>query len=288
MNTSVYFDTWGAPWVSDASQSDLAKMQVNVVNLAFANPGMHYTKGQFNFDGTGLQFSWDFQVVKQAILLLKQKSTKVMLSVGGASYSFDYYNVQNVVALAVDLGCDGIDIDWEPTSYKPDQLRDILILTRQHCKGLLSFAGWSTGCFDPVGGDLYRGLNIQAIKDCSEIISWINIMAYDAGKDFDVKASYDSYKKYFKKQVYVGFQVGPQGWGDALLTLEDVDKTCNFILPGDGCFVWSWYKQGKPTCYQVLTRIKQGLWNNIPQVPPVKFSFKCTCSNCGKSLEFNG
>ena len=288
MKTAVYFETWAARWTSDASSSDLAKLEVGIINLAFADPKSTYRKGQNTFDNTGLQFSWDFKVVKEAIKLAQDRGVKIMLSVGGASYKFDYYNAENIAALSSDLGCNGIDIDWEPENGDPQALCDIIVETKKYCQGLLSFAGWSTGCFSPQAGDPYRGMSIKAITTCYSQIDWINIMAYDAGKDFDVKKCYESYTKLFSKRLYLGFEVGAQGWGDALLKLEDVDAVCKYLKPGDGCFVWAYYKSGLPNCVQVINRFKNGQWQKIPNEPSKKFSFKCTCTQCGKSLEFNG
>ena len=50
---------------------------------------MTYKKGSvLSVDNSGLQFSWDSAVVRDAIILLKatQPTTRVMLAVGGASY----------------------------------------------------------------------------------------------------------------------------------------------------------------------------------------------------------
>lgn len=285
MNSAIYFDTWAAPWTSNPYETDLAKLDVSVINLAFVDPKTTYKGGQLSFENTGLQFSWDFEIVRKAIDLAKKKGIKVMLSVGGASYPFDHYNPGNVAALAFDLGCSGIDIDWESSQGKGEELSNILIRTKQYSQGFLSFAGWSVGCFPKTPTNLYQGMNLDAIKNCYNIIDWINIMAYDAGANFDVKKCYESYKNLFSKQLYLGFEVGTQGWGDGKLKLQDIDYACTWLKPGDGCFVWAWHKSGDPNCKQVLERFKNN--QTIPQPPKeLNFSFKCTCTNCGKALQF--
>lgn len=121
MYRSVYFDSWASVWTSNAAAMDLALLltkepSVNIVNLAFANPTGTYTKGSFTFANTGLQFSQDFSVVQAAIKTLTSNHCKVVLSVGGADYPYrstaPYANYLDMVHLADDLGCTGIDIDW--------------------------------------------------------------------------------------------------------------------------------------------------------------------------------
>ena len=116
----VYFDTWASKWVSKSSDMDLAKIPApfNVVYLAFAQPDMTYKSGSYNLSGTGLNFSQDFSVVKGAIKILQAKGTKVMLSVGGASYlNWAGMNTKAIDALVLDLELDGVDIDFEPSYY---------------------------------------------------------------------------------------------------------------------------------------------------------------------------
>jgi hypothetical protein len=59
-----------------------------VIAVSFAKPDMAYTKGSYNFAGSGLQFSWDPPVLRDAITTLKarQPTARVMLAVGGATY----------------------------------------------------------------------------------------------------------------------------------------------------------------------------------------------------------
>jgi hypothetical protein len=184
-----------------------------------------------------------------------------------------------------DLGCDGIDIDWEPVNgvQSAQQLGPIINQTRNALPNkLVTFAGFSTGCLQP-NGDTYRGMCIPGLRSNGHQLDIINIMAYDAGKGFDVNACYDSYRQYFSKMLLVGLQVGKQGWGDAWLTMQDVDNTCRYITSkknSDGVFVWAYFKQGPPSATEVCQRAGTLL---IPTtlIPP---SGQVSCPKCKSPL----
>ena len=86
-----YYQSWSAPWASNGANMDLANTPsyVNVVAVSFAKPDCTYTKGSFSLGTTGLQFSSDGPTVAAAIASLKsrQPNTRVLLAVGGATYT---------------------------------------------------------------------------------------------------------------------------------------------------------------------------------------------------------
>jgi hypothetical protein len=90
-----------------------------VVTVSFAQPDCAYVKGSLSLLGTGLQFSSDGAVVRGAIAALKaaQPSTRVLLAVGGATYTnFAAMSTQCIRDLVDDFGFDGVDLDYEPTN----------------------------------------------------------------------------------------------------------------------------------------------------------------------------
>ena len=129
----------------------------------------------------------------------------------------------------------------------------------------------------PKEGDLYRGVNVAGLQSHGHLLDMINIMAYDGGKQLDVITSYLSFHQYKAKKL-VGFQVGKQGWGDALLTLDDVVQVCSMIEDGDGCFVWAYFKQGTPSVEQVVETAAAFLDNHEEEPVGVP------CPHCGKGL----
>lgn len=280
----VYFETWGCPWTDKPEECALAKIEkpIDVVFLSFCRPDCTYRKSQGTWYGTGLDFSPEFQVIRKAIQILKQKGIRVMLAVGGASYSFDVFNHKNVAELMYDLELDGMDIDWEPVRGIADahKLGPIIEQAKQYCVSgqWLSMAGFAGGCYPPREGDLYRGINLPGLQSHGHLLDFVNIMNYDAGKDWDGLAAYDSYRQVFKKELLYGFQVGKQGWGDAYLTLPEVEKACQHIKPNqDGCFVWAYFKEGNPNCKQVLDLAHSILSD---EKPVTGFS----CPNCKTKL----
>jgi hypothetical protein len=105
----AYWQTWSSTWASSPEKCDLALMDpvVNVVFLAFAQPNSSYKKSSFSFDGTGIQFNSDFTVIRGAIRILRERGVVVMLSIGGATYPFDFFTPYALADLANDLGVDG-------------------------------------------------------------------------------------------------------------------------------------------------------------------------------------
>ncbi len=282
MQNGVYYPTWSAPWVSKWQDMELLKLptSVNCVYLAFAKPDCNYVKKSFSFSGSGLDFSMEFLLVVAVIKELQARGCKVMLSVGGGSYwsSTTKYNAQNCVDLCNDLGCDGIDIDWEGPATKDYELTEVLLATRKIFNKLLSFAGFSTGAFGK-DGDTFKGNAIDAMVKAGWAVDWINIMAYDAGKEFDALGAFDCYRIYYKGPLVLGFETGTQGWGDAFLSMADVNKAKDYIKgKNSGTFVWCWGKD--PLVLDILNSVAP-----VPLPVPIPVVDGTPCPNCGKTLK---
>ena len=286
----VYFQTWSSGWAADVSGLDLARVDagITILNLAFVLPKCTYFPGQRTWDGTGLQFSSDFGVVVAGIASLRKKGMKVMLSVGGGSYWSDpKYEFQpaNCIALMKDLGCDGIDLDWEVGAdhdgqlcYAIEQLKRLMPDGKK-----ISFCGWSTGAMDKVGGDQFRGMNVSALVQQGGNVDWVNVMAYDAGPSFDSKAALMHYRKYYKGPLSLGFEVGTQAWGGAMLSRDQVVATCEFVKNEDsrnGVFVWALQKEsvGTPSTMDIVAIARQTFGVSVPAPAGV------VCPNCKRAL----
>ena len=76
----AYYESWSANWAVNGETHDLVKINpsINIIYLSFAHPNCSYTKGSNSFTGTGLQFSSNFDVIKNAIQILKNKVYKLM------------------------------------------------------------------------------------------------------------------------------------------------------------------------------------------------------------------
>lgn len=264
---AVYFQTWSAPWVDSGAKMELSLLdpRIEMVYLAFADPKGTYTKG--TFQGTGLQFSMDFDVVKQAIAILKSRGVTVMLSVGGGTYPFGHEMPCHMINLATDLGCDGIDIDAENTPWGP-----VVELYRKHAPLMkISAAVWSTGA--------YATTMTQDLQKYIELADWLNLMAYDAGNDYVPLDAYRAYKALYSKKIYVGFCIGTQSWGGHVTDLNEVIKVKNGLDKGDSFFIWAMGKQGSPSISEILGA-------TIPKENPVPTQpiLGTPCPNCGKIL----
>ena len=265
----VYFQSWSSNWSNSASKLDLTNIhnQINIVFLSFMNPNSSYIKGSNTFSGTGLDFSSDFTIVKESIKLLKAKGVIVMLSVGGATYHFnDTFIPKSVIDFANDLGVDGIDIDWEPTTgaSEANQLGSIINKIRtNYPSGLLSMAAFSVGAYGQ--GDFinsqpsgqYTSMCIPGLKSNGHQLDFINIMSYDAGNAYNPIEAFKSYRSYYKGPLLIGAEVPPEAWGGNVITLDKVNTYSKYTLtdnnPLNGLFVWSYQKQGKPSSIDIIS-----------------------------------
>jgi hypothetical protein len=290
MSICVYYDTWACKWTDDPNAMNLAKMPKDVTSviLAFANPKGSYKKGSFTFANTGLEFSSSFTTVKGAIQILRNRGVKVLLGVGGSLYQYNtfvpYAQFKDMKDLVDDLGCEGIDIDWEPSNGIEIDWHFSEII--QACKDVgikyLTAACTGSGVYTPNGnGDGYKGMNIKGIVAKGHLLDAIHIMAYDAGDitSFDPLASYTSYRMYYKGPLLLGFELGPQAWGGYITNLDDIKKACNWVqkdrLAGyqGGIFIWCFHKvsTGSPDLNMTITTARSicPLPNPTPPSPPL-------------------
>jgi hypothetical protein len=71
ISNSLFPFSWSMPWVGDGNESELANLNgYNTVLLSFIQPDTTYAGG-LTFEGTGLQFSSEPQIIKDAIAALR-------------------------------------------------------------------------------------------------------------------------------------------------------------------------------------------------------------------------
>lgn len=295
----VYFETWVPDSATSGNLHNLSKINnpINTVYLAFAQPNCYYKKGSNSFKGTGLQFNSSFKIIKEAIGILKGRGIKVFLAVGGGSYwsSITDFYAKRCIDLMVDLGCDGIDIDWEVGEI--DSGSSVVVIKslkdempRGHH---ISFTCFSTGAFTPITGDRWRGMNREALKECSGLVDQVNVMSYDAGPDFDEIESFKSFRKLYKGRINMGFEVGRHGWGTAILQYPEAKKNLEYVSSeskAGGCFVWAYYKDATPGISTMsFLKLAQTVFH--PPRPPMKPTFSCPssvlfmCPNCSHRIK---
>lgn len=280
---ATYFESWSSTWTSIANSFDLTNVPspINLVFLAFATPACNYLQGSYSWKGTGLDFSSDFTVVQNSIGLLRERGVITMLSVGGATYSYDKFNPDNIAALANDLGVDGVDIDWEPSDGTKNayQLGPIIQQMRSALpNSLISLAGFSVGAYvdnfsdgKPTGGP-YVGMSAPGLNSNGHQLDFINIMSYDASNEYDPTYGFKAYRNLYDGPLLLGFEIPPESWGGHIITLPEVIKHSEFILTDDninnGVFTWSYQKIGKPSTIEILNTAKNILTTQSPIPPP--------------------
>ncbi|WP_141732337.1 glycosyl hydrolase family 18 protein [Oligoflexus tunisiensis] len=283
----AYYQSWSAGWASEGSNLSLAKLPpyITTVLLSFVRPETSYQAGQQSWVGTGMDFSSDFKVVKDAIKVLKTKNpgTKVLLSIGGATYvNWKQANAQAVAALVRDLGADGADLDYEPTegvcswgsggtSCPGDQEFIQIIRTFRRALPrpyLITTAAWSTGAFGTAkypassfNGNLIGsnfGLYVNPLKAAGTDFDAIYIMSYDAGgpnapagtpTGYDPKKAFQAYRELYKGPLMLGVEIPPEAWGGHVSTPAEAAERASYVRSqgGNGMMIWSLQKAGNPS-----------------------------------------
>lgn len=210
--------------------------------MSFAQPDCTYAKGSFALSGTGLQFSSDGAVVRAGIAALKaaQPNTRVLLAVGGATYTnFAALNTQCIKNLVDDFGFDGVDLDYEPTNSAcvvgttavqcatdAQSVAVTAALRSALPRGsyLLSTASFHVGCYGEGAfkasqpASAYTGVNLAMAKSVAgQQLDLINIMAYDAGNKastgFDWSEAYRAHRAAWPTQaIALGVEIPPEAW----------------------------------------------------------------------------
>jgi chitinase len=236
-----YFESWAAPPSVDVDQilSDLPR-ELTMVNLAFMKPDASY-EGGLSLSGTGLNFPYSGAVLKKSIDKLRGQNphSKVLISIGGATYAnWDKLNISAIEKFVSAFDIDGVDVDFEPPQpgCKPDAVKGIvcdsdalLLATMQKLRTglprkLISLTLPATAAYGvgpwarakPIGGSTY-GMAVGLLRHIAQTgtpdFDLINIMMYDAGREFDPITAYRAFRAKFTGPLTIGFTPPPEGWG---------------------------------------------------------------------------
>jgi chitinase len=286
-----YYQTWSDVWKATGAETVLAHLPayVNVVNLAFMQPNTSYTAGSLSLGGTGFGVPYDGPTLKAAIesLHTNQPATRILVSVGGATYSsWSAFNAQAIAAFVSDFGLDGVDIDYEPSQANcsnaggavscPSDAEYVGVITSMRASMLrpkwLSMAAWSVGAYGegawtsaPPTGSPYLGIALAVFKDgaASAALDLVNVMSYDAGTAYSPMQALQAYQHSFGGRIAMGIEVPPEAWGGHVETLPEIDTLANAVSTGGGAGLMLWSLQKTGSAQQFATEIcsRLGLGN---------------------------
>jgi chitinase len=295
-----YYQSWSAKYSSNGLDHSLSQIPayVTYILVSFATPNSNYKKGSFSWDGTGLNFCSDFNVVKEAIAWAKKNkpNQKFLLSVGGATYPWNAPNYQGIVDLIDDLGMDGVDIDYEnqascsgvdTADIKCSTDLDIIsIIDNLKMKitpdKLVTAAVWSVGAYGSLNYPNSKfppqapnaGMWINPLRTSGMKLDHIFIMSYDASPVYSPIDAFDAYQSIFKGKIHIGLEVPPEAWGGNVLTVENSQKYADHVVNknGEGIFIWS------------LQKSTQGV-NSMTFLQPICKIFNLT--GCDENIPLN-
>ncbi|RSH88865.1 Endochitinase 1 [Saitozyma podzolica] len=173
-----------------------------VLSDSWADVEIHYDGDSWNEPGTNL-----YGCLKAIYLLKKQnRNLKVLLSIGGWTYSPNFANiaqpgwraafVSSAIKLVEDVGLDGLDIDYEyPKS--PSDAQGYVSLLHELRAGLEHLAAskrrprgqYQLTVAAPCGWD---NMQVLRIREMDEVLDFWNLMAYDFAGSWDSVAGHQA------------------------------------------------------------------------------------------------
>lgn len=283
---AVYFESWISE-THNGLDNDLANVPTSVthVMLAFMSPDARYA-GNFQLAGTGLNFNYSGSVLHDSIqaLRVRNPNIKIFVSVGGEAHTnWDELDASRIASFVRDFGIDGVDIDFEPPNSECVQtalsiscqtdrlLQDSVSKLRASlprsveisltCGATSAFGEGRWRDSGPKGGPSY-GLMVRFFHSPrANEINLLNIMAYDAGTNYNPLEALEAFRHYYGGPVLMGFSPPPEAWGDHSYSTQEVATLLKAAIAkgAAGAMLFSLRKGAGPGVFTPFVTVISGL-----------------------------
>jgi len=178
----------------------------------------------------------------------------VLVSVGGETYAnWTELNSTAISEFVRYFRLDGVDIDFEPTAARcRKQDRRIVcdsdatlihavkaLRNKLPATAILALSMPNVGAFgegqwhdaQPSGGPYY-GLLLALLRDhaVAGLLSYISVMAYDAGPSYQPLQAYRAVRSYYDGPILIGFTSPPEGWGGHVYSTQEAQTVLETAL----------------------------------------------------------
>jgi len=231
INTNNQVDTLISGSITNIPTEDGGQMQPSYINWTKFKYNRPDTKIILSVGGSTFESIWTNVLTQQSADAIAKNIAHVV----NQSYPVYRGNFAGAADKLGEVNIDGIDLDVETGGARlSNEVSNNVVLLIQSLKKylgsekIITFTGFSVGADSndaqcTVAGSVHCGEDISILTRTKDDLNWVNVMAYDAGKDYansKYQLALSNYANYVgKNKTVLGLDIQPQ-W-DQLGTFQE-------------------------------------------------------------------